>query len=68
MINLIMLTHNITLIMDDATLTQLYEARFLGTVIDSQLTWQSRLNDIKRKIYRLIGVIYNIRDFLMVIL
>ena len=43
------------------TITRVFETKFVGVIIDSQLSWKSLINTVNSKIASIIGVISKIR-------
>lgn len=53
-------------VMNNSHLTQVYEIKFLGIMIDTRLTWKSQTNFRQIKFSRLTEVMYDIQDNLSI--
>lgn len=49
---------------ENKTINQVEETKFLGVTIDNTLTWKTHINDTKIKISKLTGMFYRIREYL----
>ena len=50
---------------DNCTINQVKEVKFLGITIDNTLRWKSHINEIKNKICKVSGIIFRIRDYIV---
>ena len=55
---------SINLKIDKNNISQVNEIRFLGTIIDNSLKWKAHIEDVKIRISRITGLLYQIRDYL----
>ena len=55
-------TPNIMVKIDNISLKQVNETKFLGVNIDNSLRWKSHIEEIKTKISKITGIIYRIRE------
>ena len=49
---------------NDSSLDQVSTFNFLGLHINSQLTWQTHIDEISKKISRVIGLLYKLQNIL----
>ena len=49
---------------NDSSIDQVSSFNFLGLHINSQLTWQTHIDEISKKMYRVIGLIYKLQYIL----
>ena len=54
----------IDLKIDESIITRVRECKFLGTVIDENLTWKPHINLITSKISKNIGIMFKVGQFL----
>ena len=55
---------NLDLIINGSTIDQVSTFKFLGLHINSQLTWQTHINEISNRISRVIGLLYKMQNML----
>ena len=56
--------NNIVLKIDGLPLTEKQSTKFLGVVLDSNLTWNEHIHNIHTSISRNIGVLYKLREYI----
>ena len=54
---------NVTLLLNNKAFAQKDHVKYLGILIDSQLTFQAHTNSVSKKIARVTGMMYRIRKF-----
>ena len=55
---------NLDLNINGSTIDQVSTFKFLGLHINSQLTWQTHINEISKRISRVIGLLYKMQNIL----
>ncbi len=55
---------NFTVHINDTPIERVYEARFLGVIIDDKLTWSSHIKTLKSKMARYVGIMYRIKKLI----
>src|SRR5688572_17787969 len=55
---------NMTITIDNQSITRVSSSKFLGVHIDEQLTWKEHITDISKKISKNIGIISRVRHLL----
>ena len=58
------LNHDVKLLIDGQAINEVQKTKFLGIIIDNQLTWKWHINYIAGKIARGIGMLIKARQFL----
>ena len=54
-------TSNISIQISDESISQTKASKFLGIIIDENLTWKTHMNDIARKVAKNIGIINKVK-------
>lgn len=54
--------HPIDIKINNTSIKQVKEAKFLGVIIDNTLQWKSQIDTVNNKLSKMIGVIYKIRN------
>ena len=52
------------LVIDNASFTRVYSAKYLGIIIDVKFNWIEHITYIKNKISKAIGIMYKARQYL----
>ena len=52
------------LVIDNASITRVYSAKYLGIIIDVKFNWIEHITYIKNKISKAIGIMYKARQYL----
>ena len=55
---------NLDLNINGSTIDQVSTFKFLGLQINSQLTWQTHINDLSKRMSRVIGLLYKMKHIL----
>ena len=56
-------TGNKCIILDNTKLERVKQTKFLGVIIDENLTWKNQIDNIAKNISRVIGLLYKLKHF-----
>lgn len=54
----------VKIIVNSIEIERVYETKFLGVIIHEKLCWKSHIENVKRKISKIIGILYKTKDIL----
>ena len=49
---------------DDTEVKEVSTCKFLGITVDQNLTWKNHVDDLAKKCFRSIGILYTVKQFL----
>ena len=55
--------HNVTILINKQAIHKVKYVKYLGILIDSQLTFKDHINELNKKISRAIGILYRLRQY-----
>ena len=53
----------VTILINKHAIDEVNSVKYLGILLDSQLTYKNQINALSKKVSRLIGVLYKLRPF-----
>ena len=56
--------HITQILFDQKSIPRISNTKYIGLIIDENLTWELHVNDILKKLYKFFGIFYNLRDFI----
>jgi hypothetical protein len=56
--------HDISIIIGSEKITRVFETKFLGVLIQSNLKWNSHVNSVANKISKTVGILYKVKNIL----
>lgn len=57
---------NIIIKIDEHLINRVYNTKFLGVIIDSELNWKEQIRQVKSKVGKCLAILYNVKEILSV--
>ena len=54
---------DVTLCLDNKSVCQTYSVKYLGVLIDSNLSWKSHIHELSKKIAKTVGILSKLRYY-----